>query len=188
MKRARTTKGASLTGGTGDFNPQTYSITIGNNGVDGRNTAGFPTPIPRFGSTGTTSPVMEILKVYFVVDDLTAMAAQTSIVCSLSTASLAAVEIAVPNDVQLILDPRVIAFISLDGIFSTAAGFALTSRVTEFDLTDGSGRGILVATDTIYLNINTINTGRINYVHAKILYRLKNVTLQEYVGIVQSQQ
>src|SRR3546814_9598733 len=77
MKRARTTKGASLTGGTGDFNPQTYSITIGNNGVDGRNTAGFPTPIPRFGSTGTTSPVMEILKVYFVVDDLTAMAAQT---------------------------------------------------------------------------------------------------------------
>src|SRR3546814_8724656 len=83
MKRARTTKGASLTGGTGDFNPQTYSITIGNNGVDGRNTAGFPTPIPRFGSTGTTSPVMEILKVYFVVDDLTAMAAQTSIVCSL---------------------------------------------------------------------------------------------------------
>src|SRR3546814_5157474 len=68
MKRARTTKGASLTGGTGDFNPQTYSITIGNNGVDGRTTAGFPTPIPRFGSTGTTSPVMEILKVYFVVD------------------------------------------------------------------------------------------------------------------------
>src|SRR3546814_272955 len=104
MKRARTTKGASLTGGTGDFNPQTYSITIGNNGVDGRNTAGFPTPIPRFGSTGTTSPVMEILKVYFVVDDLTAMAAQTSIVCSLSTASLAGVEIEVPNDVQLILD------------------------------------------------------------------------------------
>src|SRR3546814_10858675 len=77
MKRARTTKGASLTGGTGDFNPQTYSITIGNNGVDGRNTAGFPTPIPRFGSTETTSPVMEILKVYFVVDDLTAMSAQT---------------------------------------------------------------------------------------------------------------
>jgi len=188
MKRARTTKGASLTGGTGDFNPQSYSITVGNNGADGRNTAGFPTPIPRFGTSGTTSPVMEILKVYFVVDDLTAISGQTSIVCSLSTASLAGVEITVPNDVQLILDPRVIAFISIDGIFSTAAGFAITSRVTEFDLTDGSGRGILVATDSLYLNLNTVNTGRINYVNAKIIYRLKNVTLQEYVGIVQSQQ
>src|SRR3546814_10959854 len=97
------------------------------------------------------------------------MAAQTSIVCSLSTASLAGVEIEVPNDVQLILDPRVIAFISLDGIFSTAAGFALTSRVNEFDLPDGSGRGILVATDSLYLNLNTVNTGRTNYVHAKII-------------------
>src|SRR3546814_10822105 len=67
-----------------------------------------------------------------------------------------------------------------------SAGFALTSRVNEFDLTDGSGRGILVATDSLYLNLNTVNTGRINYVHAKIIYRLKNVTLQEYVGIVQS--
>src|SRR3546814_5469238 len=69
-----------------------------------------------------------------------------------------------------------------------SAGFALTSRVNEFDLTDGSGRGILVATGSLYLNLNTVNTGRINYVHAKIIYRLKNVTLQEYVGIVQSQQ
>src|SRR3546814_11272752 len=83
----------------------------------------------------------------------------------------------------LSLDPRVIGFIALDGIFSTAAGFALTSRVNEFDLTDGSGRGILVATDSLYLNLNTVNTGRINYVHAKIIYRLKNVTLQEYVVI-----
>src|SRR3546814_20459688 len=109
------------------------------------------------------------------------MAAQTSIVCSLSTASLASVEIAVPNDVQLILDPRVIAFISLDGIFSTAAGFALTSRVTEFDLTDGSGRGILVATDTIYLNIKTINTGRIKYVHANIGRASSRVSVCQYV-------
>src|SRR3546814_8927594 len=105
---------------------------------------------------------MEIVKVNVVVDDLTARAAQTSSVCSFSTSSLAGVEIEVPNDVQLILDPRVIAFISLDGIFSTAAGFALTSRVNEFDLTDGSGRGILVATDSLYLNLNTVNTGRIN--------------------------
>src|SRR3546814_6452456 len=111
------------------------------------------------------------------------MAAQTSIVCSLSTASLAGVEIEVPNDVQLILDPRVIAFISLDGIFSTAAGFALTSRLNEFDLTDGSGRGILVATDSLYLHLNTVNTGRINYAQATIINRPMNFNLQENVGI-----
>src|SRR3546814_20968023 len=131
---------------------------------------------------------MEILKVYFVVDDLTAMAAQTSIVCSLSTASLASVEIAVPNDVQLILDTRVIAFISLDGIFSTAAGFALTSRVHVFALTDESGRSILVPTHNIYLNLNTVNTGSINYVHPKIIYRRKNVHLTQQQGLVNTPQ
>src|SRR3546814_8566068 len=68
MKRARTTKGASLTGGTGDFNPQTYSITIGNNGVDGRNTAGFPTPIPRFGrSEEHTSELQSLMRISYAV-------------------------------------------------------------------------------------------------------------------------
>lgn len=57
------------------------------------------------------------------------------------------------------------------------------------DLTDGAGHGVLVATDAIYLQIfttgvaNTSETGRF-----RMLYRFKNVSLAEYIGIVQSQQ
>lgn len=185
MKR---TRGSSLTGGTGDFNPQIYTITTLQSTADTEVTNGFPTPIPRFGTGGsTTSPVMEILKVYFILDDITAQSAQTAVIAALSTASLANID---PGGTGLpyLFDPRSFAFFSLDGIFSTAAGFALTSRIFEFNLTDGSGRGLLVATDNIFLNIFSTATGRQNAVTAKILYRLKNITLQEYVGIVQSQQ
>lgn len=183
MKRAR---GSTLTGGTGDYNPQTYSISVLQTAIDTTTTASFPTPIPRFGTGGsTTSPVMEVLKVFFVVDDLAALSQQTTYIGSLSTSDITA-----PGTfgVNLIADPRVFAFFSLDGIYLTAAGFATASRVFEFDLTDGSGRGLLVATDNIFFHNFTSGTGRANNMIAKILYRMKNVTLQEYVGIVQSQQ
>ena len=56
------------------------------------------------------------------------------------------------------------------------------------DLTDGAGHGYLVATDQIYLQISSSNTGATNYCNGKLYYRWKNVNLQEYIGIVQSQQ
>ena len=59
------------------------------------------------------------------------------------------------------------------------------------DITDGAGHGVLVATDSIYITgyvpaswyLNGTNT-----VFAKLLYRWKDVSLAEYIGIVQSQQ
>ena len=56
------------------------------------------------------------------------------------------------------------------------------------DLTDNAGNGMLVATDRIVIyGANTSGTIAGTYV-AKVLYRLKEVGIQEYVGIVQSQQ
>lgn len=63
------------------------------------------------------------------------------------------------------------------------------------DFTDGAGHGILIATDNIFLTIvaqgasidgvsyNFAGQGRVD-----LLYRFKEITLQEYIGIVQSQQ
>ena len=62
---------------------------------------------------------------------------------------------------------------------------------TMQDITDGAGHGVLVGTDSIYITgfvpsswyLNGTNT-----VFAKLLYRWKDVSLAEYIGIVQSQQ
>jgi hypothetical protein len=55
------------------------------------------------------------------------------------------------------------------------------------DLTDGAGHGFLVATDQIYAQIASTNTGAAQSCDVKIMYRWKNVGLQEYIGIVQGQ-
>lgn len=63
------------------------------------------------------------------------------------------------------------------------------------DLTDGAGHGLLVATDSIWLTqyLSIAAAGSIGFTSsigtiAEIIYRFKKVTLQEYIGIVQSQQ
>lgn len=55
------------------------------------------------------------------------------------------------------------------------------------DLTDGAGHGLLIATDNLYLGVDSEATGFAQSVQCKILYRWKNVSETEYVGIVQSQ-
>jgi len=80
-------------------------------------------------------------------------------------------------------------------LLSVAAAPAASYQITDWtdivDLTDGAGHGLLVATDTIF--IGTIQTSAAvpitgGSVAWRIMYRWKNVTLQEYIGIVQSQQ
>lgn len=65
------------------------------------------------------------------------------------------------------------------------------------DLTDGAGHGVLVATDNIWLSIlataATADAGEnavlnVASSNCDLFYRFKEVTLQEYIGIVQSQQ
>lgn len=64
------------------------------------------------------------------------------------------------------------------------------------DLTDGAGHGVLVATDNVFLTLQTalssiIGTsvgGITGVAECAILYRFKEVGLAEYIGIVQSQQ
>lgn len=62
------------------------------------------------------------------------------------------------------------------------------------DLTDGAGHGLLVATDNIWLTCQVGATAPglaitvSGLVVLDIFYRFKKVTLQEYIGIVQSQQ
>ena len=88
-------------------------------------------------------------------------------------------------------EPRVFAgWTRINQAVFTAAGTYMSNydNTKIMDLTDGAGHGILVATDNIFIQVISVGTGLTNTVRIKLLYRWKNVSLQEYIGIVQSQQ
>ena len=56
------------------------------------------------------------------------------------------------------------------------------------DLTDNNGNGLLIATDKLFIVFANLNGTVVGSAVAKVKYRLSNVGITEYVGIVQSQQ
>ena len=58
----------------------------------------------------------------------------------------------------------------------------------HIDTSDGQGNGILVATDRIVLITGDVGGAIVGTTACKILYKTIEVGIQEYVGIVQSQQ
>lgn len=93
--------------------------------------------------------------------------------------------------------PSGTTIVSTDSLGDHIDTFSTDNESVEFhDLTDGAGHGILVATDNIYLSVQTSLTAYngssadeiIGFCFADLIYRFKEVKLQEYIGIVQSQQ
>jgi len=166
-----------LTGGTGDVNPQVLTLTTTQTAADTTTTNEFPIPVPRPSSSKGKSIVMEILQVKYNVGNLVAPAGQIFIQGLLST-----------DGSTIETSPTVFSSFSRDGLFATAVGFSYSSRRFEDVLHDGAGHGFLVGTDSLFLCVNSGATGAVNRVTAKVFYRFKEVTLAEYIGIVQGQQ
>lgn len=172
-KRRRVSE--SLTGGTGDVNPQILSANLtctAGNSV----TTTIPIPIQRLPSGGAgRAQVMEVLKVLFMPTLSNETDASVDVV--LSTKNFGTTQ---ANNYDPAVFQRFGYFTKL-----TTSGLVDAVQPPWFDLTDGAGHGYLVATDFIYAQTTTVTSGSMA---VKILYRWKNVNMAEYVGIVQSQQ
>jgi len=173
MKRGR----ESLTGGTGDVNPQYLSFQAVQSAADTNTTITQALPIQRLPTTGR-SQIMEILRVYFEL--ATNVEVDANYGCFLTTKSFGTTGIS-SNE------PTCFAYFASQ-IGLTTSGMFNVSKKYEHDCTDGAGHGILVATDNIFAQVKSAGTSAANTVNIKILYRMKNVNLAEYIGIVQSQQ
>lgn len=182
--------GESLTGGTGDVNPQFLGGTITLSAANTITTATLGTPIVRVGpQTGGQAIIMEVLKVYVDLPPLdldAAAATQRQSQFTLSTVDGG-------TSANLTWDnPRVFAkFQHLVRNAFTAAGtgiLEIQNDPSELDLTDGAGHGILIATDNIFIQATTAGYTAAGVFAFKILYRFKKVSLIEYIGIVQGQQ
>ena len=186
MKRARTAKGESLTGGSGDVNPQFLSGTGTQSGADTTTAVQINMPITRV-PQGDKVTIVELLKVFVdfpTVLGTAAADATYSITAAFSTISFGTTS---PG----FNEPNVFAFLQrLKRKAFTAGGTyeVETNDPVVFDSTDGAGHGQLIASDKIFLSISSAGTGAANTVNFKFLYRFKTVSITEYVGIVQSQQ
>jgi len=185
MKRRRND---TLTGGTRDVSPQLLTVRVTQSAADTATTGTLAIPVQRL-PTGNMAQVMEILKVYIVTTTLpvSASVAETSDTISvfISTSNFGATATAFN-------EPRVFAgyIVSQDSAFTAGGTYMAKEHQMPYqlDLTDGAGHGVLIATDNIFIQVTSVLTGAANTADVKFLYRWKNVALQEYIGIVQSQQ
>jgi len=177
-KRGRDT----LTGGTHDVNPQFMNIPVTNSAsASTAVTTSYVMPKSPLTQNGRAQ-IIEILKVWFEGGDQLSVDTSEYLAFAVCTSTPAATEMALSN-------PKVICKFILETQAVSSVGVPLRNTGTNYvDLTDGAGHGILVATDNLYIQTfagaqpPTATTGSV-----KILYRYKNVSVQEYIGIVQSQ-
>jgi len=180
----------SKTGGTGDVKPQILTLTTGlPQAIDTYTVDQSILPVPRFGPTASKATIFEVLWVHWylairdVADGLFTKWAWLSTITGRSTgdvASLASAE----GDVA---EPRTFAFV-LQNRTIIVQGSSSIQYPIVIDLTDRNGNGILIATDRIVITSGQFANTALGGTIAKIGYRLVNVGIKEYVGIVQSQQ
>lgn len=212
-KRARSSS-MSLTGGTNDVNPQYFKFPLQTsdgcpaaaNTVNGY-AATVPLPIGSFQQTSNgRATVMEILTVYFIPHISMEVGTNSSklyidwVLATGSEPDAANIPVAALRGMSL---PRAIAA-GHQVLWNNFNGNQ--ENMWWMDLTDGAGHGVLVAAPTMSYAIREAQTGiagsgsvvgnnvppsnavsTITSYEVGFLYRFKEVSLSEYIGIQQSQ-
>lgn len=159
----------ALTGGTRDVNPQYFRTqALGSSSVGGNKTtvAESAIPVQRLNNKNR-SMVMEVLKITYIPKHT-----------NQDNDAWAGIATSRPPDGK----PN-----AAQGYWVHITKITTNAPVTA-DLTDGAGHGLLVAADKLYSFFyegTAVANAQIDY---QILYRWKNVSLTEYIGIVQSSQ
>ncbi len=176
------------TGGTGDVRPQVLSINALQATIGQEQVTVFPTPVPRTGFEQDLAQVMEVLSVQVYVHHATVSPVGLSYAI-LSTRSIGSVTGAPISQVSIRQQvASASAFASYIEVVDVPVGQSIdVSYPKLIDFRDGAGHGVLIATDSVILTHGAVAAGGPIDVTMKILYRMINIGVMEYVGIVQSQ-
>lgn len=174
----------SLTGGTGDVNPQWYKMNLQESANDTTTIQSFQLPVTRIPQSKKVT-IMEILKIAWFHSGInnTGSSANRSITAILTTANPG-------GQIPVITDGSIVSqYGILDRVLFTTSGAydAVETQPYIQDLTDSAGHGFLVATDQLWLTVTSSGTAATVSVACWLYYRFKNVGIEEYVGIVQGQ-
>jgi len=161
---------SSLTGGTGDYNHQLFKMQIVQPNTATTNSIRYQLPIQRLPQKGRAQ-VIEVTKIHVYVQGGDATAGHLDV--ALMTQA--------PPATFTLVDPAIVV------CWRAPTGSTTSQKFAEINVTDGSGRGLLVASDALYLTTNNSATTAQQTVTVHMHYRFKNVGVKEYIGIVQSQ-
>lgn len=186
-----------MTGGSGDIKPQILTTTAiqPNTGapVNEYIVKEITLPVPRIGSVKNKATITEILKVWFYTGPATKPDSNVATWATLATSDLnhktGDSTVGVSPGRQFISDvsfPTALVGNYFNRDEDSATDYT-EKMPKQFDLTDSNGNGVLVATDTMYFVVASQDANIGQSFVAKILYRMVDVPIQEYVGIVQSQ-
>lgn len=172
-----------LTGGSRDYKPEYLSSTVSAaNNASASTTIALPIMRNFSSANGAKAQVIEVLKTFYEFTTTSGLiaAADTRLLAHLSTKNF-------DTTATTLADPTTFASCGLCGTLTTS-GVSIYNNTITVDHTDGMGNGILIATDNVYLQLTNLATGVTGTVNIKVLYRIFAASVQEYVGIVQSQQ
>ena len=182
-------KAIELTGGTGDVNPQWFSVSAVQSGNDVFEEVSFdlPTNPSMLGQRPNKAVVMEFLRVQFIwALDVTQSPSTPQRWTAYIRLGLSPIGIGI-SGIQT--DTRTLA---VDQSTTVQAGAGSTvmyaPRSTVYDLTDGAGHGLIVASKSLTVGISTLNTVVTNRVTCRILYRYKEIGITEFITMAQFQQ
>lgn len=189
MKRARSD---SLTGGTGDVNPQYIAGAMLVTTPGTLYQQAINLPVFREATGSGKAWVCELIRMYVdmpEVIDVAVATTQRNFRMALTTSPTTGAA-----GIPFIDSTTCIAFfkaeiLNLGSALGTGAvgGTYGANSILTWDFTDGAGHGLLVGTDNVFVTADMLNYSSPRTVRYKILYRFKKVSLQEYIGIVQQQ-
>lgn len=184
MKRGRGKD--QLTGGSQDVNPQEMTFELTMTGADTPTIGKLNLPIPRLPTKEGRNLVIELLWCQFY--DLNAVFPGAGNVAT-TVAGVTTNVVAPLTQEAAIGDPKHLSVWNHKlYTIGAAANVGELTCFFEEDLTDGAGHGLLVASDALYFFLYSIATGQARHFMWRLGYRFKEVSLVEYIGIVQSQQ
>jgi len=158
----------TLTGGTKDVNPQFMNLVVTQTAADVFHQAAFPIPIQRLQNTGRAQ-VMEVLKVIWGLQEIsggTNVLKLIAVAGTLTTKSMTAG----PQLVEPTCFSQYSKSSTLDiGVAGSPMEYGAEIEPFVWDCTDGAGHGILIASDNIYIQIASYQTGRTNTAQCKHL-------------------
>jgi len=161
-----------------DKYPQELSISITQSTVDCFEVAEIPLPIPRFGSSASRPYVFELIRAHITIVGLHQANVSIYEYNVSTTPQVGAINL---NDVRRIFHGYI------DTAFVTS-GHSTFDGTRDIDFGSHDGHGLLIGTDSIWVALETVDTGAQNSLHLDLEYRIITVSAAEYIGIIQSQQ
>lgn len=164
---------------SGDVNPQYLNVYVTMSGANTYTEATINLPINAAASVmGGKTRVLEILKLFWFLSSDT-----------LAEDAYVAAQIIYNTAAGMLAETDVAKFLSQAWLKMQLVTSGAISTILPLiqDFTDGQGNGILIGSSTLKIGANSVGQGAARTVACKILYRYKDVPIEEYVGLINGQ-